>query len=108
MNSSGGLRGSPWRALAWRLFLNVLPVSDPPVDDWREIISSKREQYSQFKAELYPDFERVRGGRRTATRKATAAPRCMIKYSCLDHINPSTTPPLCPCASHAPRAPPPR
>jgi hypothetical protein len=61
MNSSGGLRGSPWRALAWRLFLNVLPVSDPPVDDWREIISSKREQYSQFKAELYPDFERVRG-----------------------------------------------
>ncbi len=47
------------RGLAWRFFLGALPSAS----DEHEAVASlqaQREQYAQWKAQLYPDFNKVR------------------------------------------------
>lgn len=39
--------------------MNVLPQAAPHTD-WRRLVEAKREQYSEFKQQHYPDFDKVR------------------------------------------------
>lgn len=58
-NDTGAFRAIPSsRALAWRLFLDVLTTA-LPLEHWPDAIQAKRDQYTDLKNQLYPDFEKV-------------------------------------------------